>query len=197
VAVLAGGVDNESIYPKNNLKLAHEIIKTGGAVISEFAPGTPIQGRYSFVYRNRIIAGMSLATIVTEGAADSGSLITAKASLEYNRQVFACPHQMFAHLGEGPNQLIKIGAEPILKPEDIFDALNLYLCIQQTLPTLPQLAKTEQKILEYCKTEDKTVDELSELLKLSASEMNVFITNLELKGLVKQNNGLIHIIHNF
>ena len=102
MAVLGCGLDQ--IYPTSNVRLADQIIQGYGAIISEFPLGTPAY-RSNFPMRNRIIAGLSLGTLVIEGAIESGSLITARAALDYNREVFAVPGSIFSESSEGPNRL--------------------------------------------------------------------------------------------
>ena len=100
IAVLGCGLDQ--IYPVSNIRLADKILKSGGAIVSEFPVGMPAL-RYNFPIRNRIIAGLSLGTLVIEGAIESGSLITAQAAIEYNREVFAVPGSIFSEISQGPN----------------------------------------------------------------------------------------------
>ena len=124
IAVLGGGVDKKTVSPPSHRDLAEKIITTGGAVISEYPPGfTPTV--YSFPARNRIIAGLSLGTLVIEAAEKSGALITAKCALDYNRDVFAVPHTITSPTGIGPNNLIKMGAKVVTKASDIIESLSL------------------------------------------------------------------------
>lgn len=110
IAVLASGLD--VIYPKENIELARKIIKSGGAIISEYPLGTqPL--KENFVARNRIISGLSNSIIVVEAKMHSGSLITANYAVEQGRNVFAVPGNIFSKNSEGTNELIKQGAEPI------------------------------------------------------------------------------------
>ncbi len=118
IAVLGTGVDDKSIYPKNHLPLAKEILKYNGLLISEYKPGTSPQ-KYHFPKRNRIVAGISQATLIIQAAQKSGSLITARLAMEYNREVMAVPGNITDPLSYGTNDLIRDGATPILKPEDI------------------------------------------------------------------------------
>ncbi len=112
IAVLGGGLNE--IYPPENKGLAQEIINGHGAIISEFPPDYPIFPG-NFPTRNRIISGLSLATLVVEAAENSGSLITARLALEQGREVFVI----------APNVLIKDGAFAVYEPEEILDELGL------------------------------------------------------------------------
>jgi len=124
IAVLGGGVDKRTVAPASHRDLAEKIIATGGAVISEYPPGfTPTI--YSFPARNRIIAGLSLGTLVIEAAEKSGALITARCALDYNRDVFAVPHALNSPTGIGPNNLIKMGAKVVTQASDIIESLSL------------------------------------------------------------------------
>ncbi len=123
IAVLAGGLD--SIYPARNRNLAKEILASGGALISEYDLGTQAYPS-NFVERNRIIAGLCAATIVTEAAAKSGALITAHRALKYNRVVMAVPGNITSALSAGPNNLIRTGATPVTSAADAIVELGFH-----------------------------------------------------------------------
>ncbi|MFH1173396.1 MAG: DNA-processing protein DprA, partial [bacterium] len=124
LAVLGSGIDKASLYPKQNQLLKEMIIETNGAVLSEFPPGTLPLPQH-FPQRNRIIAGLSLATLVVEAGQTSGALITARDALEQNREVLAVPGNIYSPLSAGPNNLIKMGAKAVTNIEDILETLNL------------------------------------------------------------------------
>ncbi|PIR71606.1 MAG: DNA-protecting protein DprA, partial [Candidatus Nealsonbacteria bacterium CG10_big_fil_rev_8_21_14_0_10_37_25] len=109
IAVLGTGLDEKSIYPQSNLKLAEKILKTGGALISEYPPGTP-GSKFTFPQRNRIISGLSLGVLVVEAKQKSGALITAHHAFSQNRKVFAVPGPIHSSNSKGPHYLIKKGA---------------------------------------------------------------------------------------
>jgi DNA processing protein len=115
IAVLGSGVD--VVYPREHSELYQKIIKNG-AVISEYPPGTPPSGR-NFPVRNRIMSGLSDATVVVEADMQSGALITARLCLEQGRRLFAVPGKVGESGAEGPNSLIREGALPVLTPEDV------------------------------------------------------------------------------
>jgi len=123
IGVLGSGIDNNSIYPKENLKLAEEIINRGGAIISEFYPGFPPQ-KQNFPKRNRIISGLTKAVLIVEAGEKSGSLITARCALEQGREVLSVPGNIGSPASIGTNNLIKLGARPVTCVEDVLEALT-------------------------------------------------------------------------
>ncbi|MBI2195871.1 MAG: DNA-protecting protein DprA [Candidatus Levybacteria bacterium] len=116
IAVLGNGVDLP--HPRENEKLYEEILDNGGAIISEYPPGMPPSAG-SFPARNRIVAGISDGVLVTEGASDSGSLITANFGFEFGRKVFAVPGPITSSLSKGPHSLIEKGARLVTTAEEI------------------------------------------------------------------------------
>ena len=120
VAVLGSALDKP--YPQENEPLMRRILESGGSVVSEYAPGTP-PSRYSFLQRNRIIAGMCLGTLVTEGPRRSGALNTATRTLESGREVFALPGNVDSPGAQLPNMLISEGARLVTGAADILSAL--------------------------------------------------------------------------
>jgi DNA processing protein len=121
IAVLGAGV--EVIYPREHAQLYQSIFYHGGAILSEVAPDQ-IVGRGIFPARNRIVSGLSEAVLVTEGAIDSGSLITARMALEQGREVFAVPGPINSALAEGTNYLLKQGARLVTSAQDILESLG-------------------------------------------------------------------------
>lgn len=121
IAVLGAGV--EIIYPPQHRDLYNRILEHGGVILSEVAPEKLVT-KGNFPARNRIISGLSEAILVTEGAIDSGSLITARAALDQGREVFAVPGQINSPMAEGTNYLLKQGAKLVTSMEDILEGLN-------------------------------------------------------------------------
>ncbi len=119
-AVLGTGVD--VVYPRENEGLYRRILESGGAILSENPPGAPPLPRH-FPVRNRIIAGLAWGTIVVEADAKSGSLVTARFTLETGREVFAVPHNITSRTGTGPNLLIQKGAKLVQRAEDILEEM--------------------------------------------------------------------------
>ncbi len=200
VAVFGTGVD--VMYPKENSRLADQILSLGGALISEFPLGT-FAAPQNFPIRNRIISGISLGVLVVEAAEYSGTRITARCALEQNREVFAVPGNVTNKNSWGPNTLIKQGAKLVATWEDIWEELpaNVRLTLapdagseSQTGQTAslfeePSLSPHEKKIYAVLKADDaQHLDEIIEKLEpeLSSSEIFAALFELELTGKVKQ-----------
>ena len=183
VAVLGNGLDR--VYPESNRGLANDIVKSGGAVISEFPVGTP-SFKQNFPFRNRIIAGLSLGTLVIEAAVKSGSLITASAALEYNREVFAIPGSIFNESSEGPINLIKMGAKCVSSAEDVLGELNIESKIQvhHAKNIIPD-TKEEAEILGLIKDKPVHVDKFAESSRLDIVKINQTLVLMEMKGKIK------------
>jgi DNA processing protein len=200
VAVWGTGVD--VVYPKENARLAEQILALGGAVISEFPIGT-FAAPQNFPIRNRIISGISLGVLVVEAAEYSGTRITARCALEQNREVFAVPGNVTNKGSWTPNTLIKQGAKLVATWEDVWEELpaDVRLTLQpeggnesQTEQTASLFGETElspheKKIFALLKADEAThIDEIVERLEpaLSSSEIFAALFELELAGKVKQ-----------
>lgn len=185
IAVLGSGVD--MIYPPEHRKLA-ERIAASGAVISDYPPGTKPDG-VNFPPRNRIISGLSRGTIVIEAGETSGALITAKFSLEQNREVFAVPGSVLAPMSKGTNHLIMDGATPMNDPRQVLEFLN----VQEQRFSTPSVKiatpdAAEQRILSALGNDTLHIDDMCNKLDLSMDKLTALLTMMELKGLVKRNN---------
>ena len=123
MAFPGSGLDNKVLYPRTNISLADEIIKNNGCLISEFEPNF-ISTLYSFPQRNRLMAGISKAVLIIEAEEKSGTLITARLALDYNRDVLAVPGSAFSSNSNGTNWLIKQGATPVTSSDEILEALG-------------------------------------------------------------------------
>ncbi|MDD5528050.1 MAG: DNA-processing protein DprA [Patescibacteria group bacterium] len=190
VAVLGSGIDKQSIYPAQNLLLAEQIIASGGAIISEFPPGTPPL-KQNFPQRNRIIAGLAQATLVVEANEKSGSLITARFALEEGREVMAVPGNIFSPASAGPNSLIKSGAKPIFSAVDILESFGFFPEKNPDNATkdLSQFNLDEQKILKKLSCEPLHLDELIRATQLDTKIINSTLTILEIKKAVRNVGG--------
>ena len=193
VAVLGSGVNQKSIFPAAHKLLAQKIIDSGGAIISEYPPDFA-PTKYSFPARNRLIAGLSLGTLIIEAPAKSGALITARYALDYNREVMCVPHALTSPTGAGPNTLIQSGAKLITGYQNIMEALNLK--ISSPPPPLAITIDTstpEGKILNHLNREPKNINELIIQTGLNSSQIGSTLTMLEIKGLVKNLGGMNYI----
>jgi DNA processing protein len=184
VAVLPGGVDDASIAPAGNRGLAKRILQSGGTLLSERAPGASIQP-YHFLQRNRLIAALSTAVVVTEGDHDSGALVTARLALEAGREALAVPGSLWCNGCRGTNELIKQGARPCTSVDDVFTAIGLnnpetarhINAAREAIPMMPE----EQRVLDAL-TEPRTVDDVSRMLQEHVGKTNATFAMLELKG---------------
>lgn len=189
VAVLPSSVDDASIYPRTNEPLARQILSSGGALVSERA--APWKPRLNdFAARNRIMAGMSKATLVVEAGERSGTLITARLALDYNRELLAVPHDLGRQSGMGVNRLIREGATLVRDAADILETLGFSREAprQETLPT--DLSEAEAALLSAL-TEALQADELLERASLSAQDGSVALSSLLIRGLIVERLGKI------
>jgi DNA processing protein len=203
VAVFGTGVD--VIYPKENSRLAEQILALGGALISEFPLGT-FAAPQNFPIRNRIISGMSVGVLVLEAAEYSGTRITARCALEQNRDVFAVPGNVTNKNSWGPNTLIKQGAKLVATWEDVWEDLPPEVRLALTPTASPEspgassaslfpdqgLPPHEKRILSLLKADETThIDEIVEKLEndLSSSEIFAALFELELAGKIRQMPG--------
>ncbi len=195
IAVLPGGIDDASIYPYNHLRLAREILRQGGALISEYPTGTPAL-KHHFLARNRIIAGLAVGTLVVECDLKSGALITTGHALEQNRTVYAVPGPIFSPQSRGPHKLIKEGAVPITCAEDLFDDLRMPLekrggkSAQTGRDAVGSLLSTaspaEKLIFNQLVEYPLHRDEIIAAAKLPSAQVIAGLTFLEMKGIIRQ-----------
>ncbi len=196
VAVLGSGIDQ--IYPRSNLRLANQIQQQGGALVSEFLPGTPPINT-NFPRRNRIVSGLSLGVLVVEAAIKSGSLITARKALEQGREVFAIPGSIHNPLSRGCHALIRDGAVLVETAEDIACELSHWLSAPNqrlSMPSAPdtiraQLQGLERVLWEALGDEGANLDELSERLAIPVGELLSVLMGLELQDLIQQDAGVV------
>ena len=173
LAVLGSGID--WCYPRENRPMYEQIVDVGGAIVSEYPPGTP-PDRWRFPARNRIIAAVSAAVVVVEAAATGGALITARLAAELGRPVFVVPGDVDRKMSEGCNRLIRDGAHPVLGSADLLEELSLVIgppaTVTDTIHGIP--------------SEGVAVNDLPALWSLTVTETLVKLGRLELKGKVKR-----------
>jgi DNA processing protein len=182
VAVLGCGVDRD--YPAAHAELAARIGEQG-LVVSEYAPGVE-PAPWRFPARNRVIAGLTQATIVVEARERSGALITADLALEEGREVFAVPGEITSPLAAGSNRLLRNGATPLTCAEDVLEAFGIE---PQPPATTPGVGETAARVLEQLELEPAGADTLARALGLDAGEVAAILTELELSGTVSERDG--------
>lgn len=194
VAVLGSGID--WIYPSKNKDIAAEMAGNGGAVITEFPPGSkPDAG--NFPVRNRIVSGLSLGTLVVESGLKGGSMITARLAADQNREVFVIPHSLTNQNGQGCNAIIKRGwGKLVQNAEDILVELPVFATstIKQNKPTTKtweklQLDSLSQNICQCLQDDPLHIDELSEQTGLASHKLLPKLLELEMKQCIRQTAG--------
>jgi DNA processing protein len=190
IAVLGSGVDR--IYPPEHERLAGQIISRG-ALVSDYAPGTPPDST-NFPPRNRIISGLSMATVVIEAGETSGALITATFAVNQGREVFAVPGSILAPQSKGTNRLIQLGAHPLLEMRDVLETLQLQQ-VQQHVNARRNLPVDgiERRLLSSLGGEAQHIDELSIKSGLPIEQVSATLAIMELKGLVRQLGGMNYV----
>lgn len=185
IAVLACGPD--IIYPRSHENLGKEIMAKGGLLVSEYEPGMPPLP-HQFLARNRIISGLSLATIIIEAPRRSGALVTARWALDQGREVFAMPGNPLSPNYEGSHMLIRNGARLITKAEDVMEDLGL---TPEKNGGGGDLAPLAAKILAAISEESGglAIDKISERMKDDLNLIVEQLTYLALEGLVEEKNG--------
>ena len=215
LAVMASGVDH--IYPRENNRLAREIVETGGALISEHPLGVR-PGPRQFPRRNRLMSGMTLGTLVVEAGKGSGAIWTVRHALEQDRDVFCIPGSIFSPVSFGPNQLIQEGAKLVMNYQDILQEMNLNtiynLPIQARLalksndataaevpveqappkPAVPQLVGDEKTLLNQISYEPVHIDQICRGAGLPINVVSSALTIMEINGLVKQVPGMQYVL---
>lgn len=189
VAVLGSGLDKNSIYPYSNRFLAEEIVSQGGLLISEFSPGAkPLA--YHFPQRNRIIAGLSPATLVLEAGIKSGSLITAELALEEGREVFSVPGDIFKESLSGNNRLLQKGASVLLSNGDILAYFGIDWENERGSKLKPPKAKYEPQneeerlILDLLKYGPAHIDDILKLNPQNVQNISSSLILLEINGVI-------------
>ena len=191
IAVLANGLD--TIYPAQNENLAEKILEFGGAIISEYKPGTP-SFQNQFLERNRIVSGLSIATIVIEAPERSGSIVTARLAAEQGRDVFVVTGSIDNPNYRGSHQLIRDGARLVASIDDILEDLNINQNVkiknQNNNLKLKNNIKDENQLLIYKTLQESgnplTIDEIIEITKLKPHIANQSVAFLIISGIIKE-----------
>lgn len=204
IAIMGTGLD--SVYPAKHRDLAHQIAQNG-ALVSEFPIGTP-PNYFNFPRRNRIICGLSLGTLVVEAAMKSGTLITARQTMEINRPVMTIPGSIHNPLAKGCHHLIKQGAKLVESADDIYEeitplAQSLSLQIKEKLSLfdnmpvksapLSDINEEHSAVLEKINYEPTAIDEIIFKTRLTAQEVSSILLILELDDLIRALPGAQYI----
>lgn len=191
IAVMATGIDKR--YPARHVQLAEQIVQRGGALITEFPPGTQPRPAH-FPQRNRIISGLSLGVLVVEAAVKSGSLITAKYALEQNREVFAIPGSINNPQSKGCHQLIKQGATLVESVDEIvhelhgpLGALREQVTSPELSELLPELSDEEEQLLALMGYDPILIDDICSPWPMD--KLSKLLVSLELKGVISNQQG--------
>lgn len=194
IAFPGSGLDNSILHPRSNIKLAEEIVLNGGCLISELEPSWKAT-LYSFPQRNRLMAGIAKAVLIIEAEEKSGTLITARMALDYNRDVLAVPGSALSTNSNGTNWLIKQGATPITNSDDILEALGFEIKKENKTEKekYADCGKDEMKIISLLR-EPIERNELIRECGLPINEASALLSIMEIKGLIKEELGEIRKI---
>jgi DNA processing protein len=179
VAVLGCGIDRD--YPAAHRTLAQAIAERS-LVVSEYEPGVE-PAPWRFPARNRIIAGLCMATVVVEARERSGALITADFALEEGREVFAVPGEITSALSAGANALLRLGATPLTAAADVFESLG----ISPPEASLPEVGEAAASVLKQLPA---SVDELVRMTGLAAGVIAAALAELEIAGVAREGDGV-------
>ena len=189
IAVLGTGLDEQSIYPQENLKLAHRIIETGGCLISELSSKTPGY-KSNFPARNRIISGLCLGVLVVEAKFKSGALITAKWAHQQKKKLFAVPGPVHSSNSKGPHLLIKKGAYLVENANDILKELQFKPVENGTRFNLVPVKNAEEGlILQVLKESPLHIEKIIEQTNLPAQKVLSMLSIMEIKNQIRNLGG--------
>ena len=187
IAVPGSGLSRNVIYPKTHYQLSREILQEKGLLLSELSKDEQA-AQWTFPARNRIMSAISDAILIIEAEEGSGTLITARLSLELGKDIGVVPGSIFSPTSIGTNSLIKDGAIPITNKDDLFDLLHLPKSKEEKEDLKLLLTKDEQIIFELLK-ENTSKDELLLQSKLSTSSFLIAVSSLEIKGYIQETFG--------
>jgi DNA processing protein len=191
IAVMPCGIDR--IHPEYQDKLYNQILEEKGLIISE-TKGTAMPALWSYPRRNRIVAGLSQATLVVEAGLGSGSLITANLTNKFRRKLFAIPGPLTSSVSKGTLELIKDGAEMVTSADDILNYYNLGNKRRLEINSLPSnLDREEKEVIEKLKQEPMDIDFLSRQLNKTSSQVGTKLSLMQLKGLINQKAGKYYV----
>ena len=181
IAVQANGLDR--LTPTSNRQLGEDIVKSGGAIVSEYEPNEPPYA-FRFLERNRIVSALSDAILITEASSRSGTLNTARHALEQGKEVFVVPGNITSPLSAGCNALLKQGATPVTDANDILHVIAPQLLKPQTQMVLAD-NPLQSSIIRLLSDGIRDGDELHRLAEVSASEFGAELTMMEINGQIR------------
>ncbi|MEZ4104451.1 MAG: DNA-processing protein DprA [Candidatus Paceibacterota bacterium] len=182
LAVPGSGLDEKVLYPASHRSLARRIVDGGGGLMSELPP-TTAAAPWTFPQRNRLMAGLAHATILIEAGAKSGTLITARLAVDYNRELLAVPGSIFSKNSYGTHQFLKLGATLVTDASDILLTLNIEEKKAEQ-KARPKLSDLEEKVITLLH-EPLDRDTLIRQLNIPAAEAGILLMNMEMQGYVK------------
>lgn len=195
IAVMPCGID--LIHPPNQKELYQEILDNNGLIISEYEGAVQPQN-FTYVQRDRIVAGLSKAVLITEAALNSGSLITAGYAKKYGRKIFALPGPITSEVSKGTLKLIKEGAEPVSEANDILSFYKILVSQKKSPASSSPLGSAsagslEQKILEHLRREPMKADDMARLFAVPVAQIGTTLSLMQLKGFINQDSGKFYL----
>jgi DNA processing protein len=187
------GLSEGAMYPKTNIRLMSEVVNSGGCLISEFEPDFKAT-YWSFPMRNRLMAGISKATLIIEAEERSGTLITARLATEYSRDLLVVPGSIFSPNSRGTNRLLHQGATPVTSPEDVLEALGFEIKNkkEKQAKLFLDLSPEEKRVLAILR-EPTARDDLIRAMGLPTPTANAILSVMEIKDLIKEEMGEIRL----
>jgi len=190
IAIPGSGIDRKVLYPHSHVSLADEIIEKGGGLISEYEDTMP-SDVWTFPRRNRIMAGLSHATLVIEAEKRSGTLITSRLATEYNREVGAVAGPINSSTSDGPHMLIRLGAALIRDANDVLELLGLKRTDELPIPSDIENLSNEEKLFIKLLENPCSRDKLIRKSKLEIGKASTALSLLEIKGLIIEELGRV------
>jgi len=194
IAVPGSGLGIEALHPMAHIGLAKKILDSHGAMLSEYESDFKAT-QYSFPQRNRIMAGLSCAVLIIEAEIKSGTLITSRLATDYNKDVLTVPGSIFSKTSEGPHMLIRLGATPITKSEELLEALgfkNKNEAPRNLELEYAECSPEEKKVIAILR-EPMEKDTLLRSLDMPVGQANAVLSVMELKGIIKETLGEIKL----
>jgi len=194
VAFPGSGLDWDVVYPYSNEPLARKIIEAGGALLSEYAPECRT-AEFMFPTRNRLMAGISHATLIVEAGHGSGSLMTARYAEDFDRDVLAVPGSIFADHSYGAHMLLHRGAGLVASSDDLLEALGFVPPAHETIAKrrLEALDPLSRRIIDVLRRGEISSDALIETLGVEPQEASARLSSLELEGLIEADCALLRL----